>query len=88
MKDIHQPPASDRRAAYQIRLWGRISADWSEWLNGVTITPEDGATIIDAMVDQAALRGILCRMWDLNLTLVSVTRMETGANQGKKEQET
>jgi hypothetical protein len=40
------------------------------------------------MVDQAALRGILCRMWDLNLTLVSVIRMETGAIQGEKEQET
>lgn len=57
-------------------MWGRLSADWSEWLNGVTITPEGDATIIDAMVDQAALRGILCRMWDLNLTLVSVTRIE------------
>ena len=88
MKDIHQPPAPDQRAAYQIKVWGRISADWSEWLNGVTIAPEDNATIIDAMVDQAALRGILCRMWDLNMALLSVTRIETGANQGKKEQET
>jgi len=76
MKDIHQPSAPDQRAAYQIKVWGRISADWSEWLNGVTIMPEGDATSIDAMVDQAALRGILCRMWDLNLTLVSVTRIE------------
>ena len=88
MKDIYQPPAPDQRAAYQIKVWGRISADWSEWLNGVTITPEGDATIIDAMVDQAALRGILRRMWDLNMALLSVTRIETGANQGKKEQET
>jgi hypothetical protein len=76
MKDIYQPSAPDQRAAYQIKVWGRISADWSEWLNGVTITPEDDATIIDAMVDQAALRGILCQIWDLNLTVVSVTRIE------------
>jgi len=88
MKDVHQPPAPDQRAAYQVKVWGRISADWSGWLNGVTITPEDNATIIDAMVDQAALRGILCRTWDLNLTLVSVIRMETVAIQGEKEQET
>ena len=88
MKDTYQPSAPDQRAAYQVKVRGRISADWSEWLNGVTITPEDNATIIDAMVDQAALRGILCRMWDLNLTLVSVIRMETGAIQGEKEQET
>jgi hypothetical protein len=88
MKDIYQQSAPDQRAAYQIKVWGRLSADWSEWLNGVTITPEDDATIIDAMVDQAALRGILCQIWDLNLTLVTVTRIETGAIQREKEQET
>ena len=84
MKDIYQQSAPGQRAAYQIKVWGRLSADWSEWLNGVTIMPEGDATSIDAMVDQAALRGILCRMWDLNLTLVSVTRIETGAKQEKR----
>ena len=76
MKGTYHLAAPSQCTAYQVKVWGRISADWSEWLNGVRITPEDDATIIDAMVDQAALRGILCQIWDLNLTVVSVTRIE------------
>ena len=62
---------------YEIRVQGELSADWSEWLSGMDVQPnEQGETIIAGVVrDQAALHGILSRVRDLNLTLVSVRRL-------------
>jgi len=62
---------------YEIRVQGELSADWSEWLSGMEVRPNDqGETIIAGVVrDQAALHGILSRVRDLNLTLVSVRRL-------------
>jgi hypothetical protein len=67
---------------YQIKINGKFREDWSDWLSGLDIsTPEDGegslVTILDGFVsDQAALRGILCKSCDLNLTILSVMRIE------------
>ncbi len=64
---------------YQIRVRGRLGARWSDWLGGMEIvieTAEGGASeavLTGPIVDQSALRGILNRLWDLNLTLVSVS---------------
>jgi hypothetical protein len=56
-----------------IRIKEALCGNWSEWLNGLSITPgEDGNTILMGSVpDQAALRGILGKLWDLNLTILS-----------------
>ncbi len=56
-----------------IRIKEALGGDWSEWLNGLSVTPgEDGNTILMGSVpDQAALRGILGKLWDLNLTILS-----------------
>jgi hypothetical protein len=61
---------------YEIRLEGRLDPCWSEWLEGMTITPlEIGETqLTGAVVDQAALHGLLNRIRDLNLRLVSVRK--------------
>ncbi|MBL7065918.1 MAG: hypothetical protein ISS49_17210 [Anaerolineae bacterium] len=60
---------------YQIQVQGRLDEDWSDWFSGMTVTFESGVTTLTGPVaDQAALRGILTRIWDLNLTLLSVTR--------------
>ena len=66
---------------YRITVQGRLDEAWSEWLTGLTLTAtsnEHGAiatTLTGAIVDQAALRGLLNRLWDLNLTLIAVTRL-------------
>jgi hypothetical protein len=59
---------------YEIRLEGQLDPRWSEWLEGMTITPlETGETqLTGVVVDQAALHGLLNRIRDLNLKLVSV----------------
>lgn len=67
---------------YQIRVEGRLDDRWAEWFSGLEITVErinDSPTIttlIGPIPDQAALRGILNRAWDLNLKLVSVNQLE------------
>jgi hypothetical protein len=63
---------------YQIKVRGWLRGKWADWFNGRIVTihnPGDGSneTTIDVFVpDQAALRGILNKLWDLNLTLISV----------------
>jgi hypothetical protein len=63
---------------YEIRLEGQLDPRWSEWLEGMTITPlETGGTqLTGAVVDQAALHGLLNRIRDLNLKLVSVKKRQ------------
>jgi hypothetical protein len=68
------------QAVYQISVQGKLDEDWSNWLDGMTIAFERGITTLTGPVaDQSALRGILGRIWDLNLTLISVTRVKVDA---------
>lgn len=77
----------DRLVTYQIKVQGRLDESWSDWFNGMTITVEserDDApitTLIGAVTDQCTLRGILSKIWDLNLTLISVTQIEMDSKQ-------
>jgi hypothetical protein len=61
---------------YEIRLEGQLDPRWSEWLEGMTIAPlNNGETLLSGPVaDQAALHGLLNRIRDLNLKLVSVEK--------------
>ncbi len=63
---------------YQIRLTGHLDAHWASWFDGLTVSREDdGTTVISGLVaDQAALHGLLQRVRDLGLPLVSVSRVE------------
>jgi len=69
---------------YQIKVQGMVDQSWSDWFEGMTIVSErvsDDATITTltgAVPDQAALRGILLKIWDLNLSVVSLARMDVG----------
>jgi hypothetical protein len=70
--NLHQP------ATYQIRVPGALDESWSEWLAGMTITIErkgEGPplTTLTGTLDQAALQGLLRRLYSLGLPLVSVT---------------
>jgi hypothetical protein len=67
-------------AVYQVRIQGHLSGQWSGWFGGLTITQEDnGETLFTGpVVDQAALHGLLRKVRDLGLPLVSVIRVEPG----------
>ena len=70
---------------YQIRVQGWMGRRWTNLFNELTIVREQTAegvpvTILRGPVaDQAALRGLLSRLWDLNLTLISVSRLPAGS---------
>ncbi len=65
---------------YEIRIKGHLGHQWSDWFEGLTITlDEDGNTILTGpVVDQAALHGLLKRVRDLGMPLVSVCPLENG----------
>lgn len=64
-------------ATYQITITGHLGRQWTEWFEGMTIAPqEDGNTRLTGEVaDQAALHGLLKRVRDLGLPLLSVIRV-------------
>ena len=65
---------------YEIRIKGHLDDRWAEWFEGLTITlEENGDTLLTGpVVDQAALHGLLKKVRDLNLPLVSVDPVEPG----------
>jgi hypothetical protein len=72
------PGLGDIRS-YEIRTQGRISESWSAWFEGMTLVHEaDGTTLIRCpSLDQAALHGLLAKVRDLGLPLISVTPTST-----------
>jgi len=73
------PPTSNAKT-YEIRLKGHLEARWAKWFDGLAITLEDnGDTLLTGpVVDQAALHGILKKVRDLGMPLVSVSAVEHG----------
>jgi hypothetical protein len=71
----------DKPVTYQIEVEGQLDECWSDWFNGMVITCKsqgDGpsiTTLTGPVVDQAALRGLLSKIWDLSLTLISVNQV-------------
>ena len=71
-----------QKALYQIKVQGYLETGWEEWLNGMSLSYEEdplhsSVTVFTGPVlDQAALRGILNKLWNMNLTLLSLIRLE------------
>jgi hypothetical protein len=62
---------------YEIRIAGHLDPRWAAWFDGLSLTDEcDGTTLLrGAVVDQAALHGLLQKVRDVGLPLISVTRI-------------
>lgn len=70
---------SDMPARYEIRIKGHLASRWATWFEPMTLTAEsDGTTILEGpVVDQAALHGLLHKVRDIGLPLLSVTQLTT-----------
>jgi hypothetical protein len=68
----------DQPMVYQIRIKGHLGPRWSGWFEGLTVTQEgDGETLLTGPVaDQAALHGLLRKVRDLGMPLISAVRVE------------
>jgi hypothetical protein len=83
MKDANWKLGLDRPGLYEIKVPGRLDESWAEWFQGMTITVEsrgDGPTITTltgVVDDEAALQGLLDRLYALGLRLLSVRRIES-----------
>lgn len=74
-------PSASRSCRYQIKVEGTIDPSWSGWFAGMEIDSRQSAdgrpvTVLQGLVlDQVALRGLLDRIWDLNLVLLAVEQL-------------
>lgn len=67
---------------YEIRIRGLLDDRWADWFEGLTITREDnGDTVLTGpVIDQAALHGLLRKVRDLGMPLISITRLGSSQN--------
>ena len=73
-------PSSSKVTVYQLKLKGHLGPQWMNWFEGLTVTlEEEGSTLLSGpVVDQSALHGILKKIRDLGMPLLSVNSVETG----------
>ena len=81
MKTVKQELTLDQPVAYQIQVPGELDESWSDWMQGMTIAVESEGedppvTTLTGTVDQAALHGVLRRLYSLGLPLISVNCIE------------
>ena len=90
MKEVKQKLTLDQPATYQIKVPGHLDESWSDWTGGMTTTVEsegDGppvTTLTGVVTDQAALQGLLRRLYSLGLPLISVICVECGSKDRRR----
>lgn len=77
----------DRAAQYRIKVPGHIGENWANWADGMTMTIESGnddrpVTVLTGKLDQAALQGLLRRLYSLGLPLISAVCVEYASFEG------
>ena len=85
MNETKQKLTLDRPAIYQIKVPGHLDKNWGDWAEGMTVTVgsiDDGTpvTALTGTFDQAALQGLLRRLYALGLPLISVICVDTFEN--------
>jgi hypothetical protein len=76
---------ADQPMVYQIRIKGHLVPQWTDWFEGLTITLEDGNTLLTGtVIDQAALHGLLKKVRDLNMPLLSVNSVDPDSEDTKQ----
>ena len=70
----------DQPVVYQIRIKGHLGPQWTEWFEGMAVTREEnGDTLLTGpVIDQASLHGLLKKVRDLGMPLLSVSRVDAG----------
>lgn len=81
MKEFKYKLTLDRPATYEIKVPGQLDESWTEWDGRMTVTVESEnddppVTTLTGTVDQAALQGLLRRLYSLGLPLISVNNIE------------
>ena len=68
----------DKTSVYKIRVYGNLDKKWADWFDGVTIEPQPGneTLLVGRVADQAALHGMINKIFDLGLPLLAVERIE------------
>ncbi len=76
-------PSPCAPVCYELRIEGHLDQHWSPWFGGLAIThDDDGTTTLRGVVtDQSELHGLLAKIRDLGITLLSVTSLDTGTRQ-------
>jgi hypothetical protein len=79
----HQPSSQNNGGIYEIKIKGLVDDHWRQWFEGMTLERHENAEaaqgytlIIGLIVDQLALHGLLAKIRDLNLTLISVRKLD------------
>ena len=82
-----QQPGSSEAGIYQIRVKGHLGPNWDDWFNQMTITTEvNGDTLLTGpVVDQAELHGLLRKVRDLGIPLLSFMKIEPGQDEAGDE---
>jgi hypothetical protein len=86
-----KPPKPAEPANYLIRVNGKVKESWSEWFDGMTIEFEMEAdqnpvsTLSGHLADQSALHGVLAKIRNLGLKLLSVEQVSPGLKNGKEK---
>jgi hypothetical protein len=75
---MSHPPPYVEPERYELRVQGHLDDRWSAWFDGLRLTRhDDGSTVLSGPVaDQAALHGLLCRMRDAGMTLLSLRAVD------------
>jgi hypothetical protein len=88
--EFERNPPPGQPVIYQIRIHGHLSREWTDWIDGMTITLDDnGDTLLTGpVVDQAALHGLLKMVRDLGIPLLSLVQIQNQENQkGRRNEE-
>jgi len=78
---VRSPSSQGESSPYEIQIHGELDERWAEWFNGIEITNKQTddhlplTTLNCPAMDQAKLRGILNKIWDLNLSIISVRQV-------------